>query len=81
MLAQEIDAKAPDFRDFIGKIEIAASLKELPLALGEESQQRGFISIQAVCLRQDLEASMHPDQGRHPGSQMQIRGPTHECLL
>jgi hypothetical protein len=61
MLAQEIDAKAPDFRNFISKIEIAAGLKELPLALGEKSQQRGFISIQAVCRRQDPEASMHPN--------------------
>ena len=63
MLAQEIHPKASDLRDFIGKIEIAARLKDLPLAFGEDGEQCRFIPILAVDLREWLETSMQAHQG------------------
>jgi hypothetical protein len=50
--------------DFIGKIKIAARLKNLPLAFCEDGKQCRFIPIMVIDLREWPETPMQAHQGR-----------------
>src|SRR4029453_11974626 len=64
MLAEEIHSKASNVRDFIGEIQIAAPLENLPLAVCEDGEQCRFIAILVIGLWEWLETSMQAHQGR-----------------